>query len=71
MIRGNTFSFNSGLGIVLYRSFDDTIIHNELDYNVRGYSHKFYARGQGFRRSVAVRAELTQPRRAQFADARR
>src|SRR6267378_2371110 len=46
MIRGNTFSFNSGLGIGLYRSSDDTIIHNELDYNVRGYSHKFYARGQ-------------------------
>ncbi len=46
MIRGNTFSFNSGLGIGLYRSSDDTIIHNELDYNVRGYSHKFYSRGQ-------------------------
>src|SRR5882672_2670329 len=46
MIRDNTFSFNSGLGIGLYRSSDDTIIHNELDYNVRGYSHKFYARGQ-------------------------
>jgi parallel beta-helix repeat protein len=46
MIRDNTFSFNSGLGIGLYRSSDDTIIHNELDYNVRGYSHKFYSRGQ-------------------------
>src|SRR5467141_3613260 len=46
MIRGNTFSFNSGLGIGLYRSSDDTIIHNELDYNVRGYSHKLYSRGQ-------------------------
>jgi len=46
MIRDNTFSFNSGLGIGLYRSSDDTIIHNELDYNVRGYSHKVYSRGQ-------------------------
>src|SRR6266508_3322370 len=46
MIRDNTFSFNSGLGIGLYRSSDDTIIHNELDYNVRGYSHTFYSRGQ-------------------------
>ncbi|HEY3219218.1 MAG TPA: NosD domain-containing protein [Gemmatimonadales bacterium] len=46
MIRDNTFSFNSGLGIGLYRSSDDTIIHNQLDYNVRGYSHRFYARGQ-------------------------
>src|SRR6266550_419911 len=46
MIRDNTFSFNSGLGIGLYRSSDDTIIHNELDYNIRGYSHKFYSRGQ-------------------------
>jgi len=46
MIRDNTLSFNSGLGIGLYRSSDDTIIHNEIDYNVRGYSHKFYSRGQ-------------------------
>src|SRR5213083_2509344 len=46
MIRDNTFSFNSGLGIGLYRSSDDTIIHNQLDYNVRGYSHRVYARGQ-------------------------
>src|SRR6266550_7418334 len=46
MIRDNTFSFNSGLGIGLYRSSDDTIIHNELDYDVRGYSHRFYSRGQ-------------------------
>jgi parallel beta-helix repeat protein len=46
MIRDNNFSFNSGLGIGLYRSSDDTIIHNEVDYNVRGYSHRFYTRGQ-------------------------
>src|SRR5262245_57326204 len=46
MIRDNTLSFNSGLGVGLYRSSDDTIVHNEIDYNVRGYSHGFYTRGQ-------------------------
>src|SRR6266540_2339746 len=46
MIRDNNFSFNSGLGIGLYRSTDDTIVHNRLDYNVRGYSHGHYTRGQ-------------------------
>lgn len=45
-IRDNDFSFNSGLGIGLYRSSDDTIAHNRLDYNVRGYSHRWYSRGQ-------------------------
>src|SRR5438874_3554174 len=46
MVRDNNRSFNSALGIGLYRSSDDTIIHNQLDYNVRGYSHRFYTRGQ-------------------------
>lgn len=46
VIRGNTFSFNSGLGIGLYRSTDDTITENKIDFNVRGYSHRFYRRGQ-------------------------
>jgi nitrous oxidase accessory protein NosD len=45
-IRENNFSFNSGLGIGLYRSTNDTIIANRIDYNVRGYSHRFYRRGQ-------------------------
>ncbi|OLC44831.1 MAG: hypothetical protein AUH75_00255 [Gemmatimonadetes bacterium 13_1_40CM_4_65_7] len=45
-IRGNNFSFNSGLGVGLYRSSYDTIVHNWIDYNVRGYSHGFYSRGQ-------------------------
>ena len=44
-IENNNFSFNSGLGIGLYRSSHNNIIHNRLDYNVRGYS-KFYHRGQ-------------------------
>ncbi len=42
----NVFSFNSGVGIGLYRSSDNVIMHNRVDYNVRGYSHSFYRRGQ-------------------------
>jgi nitrous oxidase accessory protein NosD len=45
-IEQNDFSFNSGLGIGLYRSSDDTIVHNRIDFDVRGYSHRFYRRGQ-------------------------
>ena len=42
----NSFSFNSGLGIGLYRSSDNRIMHNRVDYDVRGYSHGYYRRGQ-------------------------
>ncbi|HTL05115.1 MAG TPA: NosD domain-containing protein, partial [Gemmatimonadales bacterium] len=45
-IEENDFSFNSGLGIGLYRSRDNRILANRLDFNVRGYSHGFYRRGQ-------------------------
>ena len=45
-IKGNDFSFNSGVGIGLYRSAGNTIVHNRVDYNVRGYSDRFYRRGQ-------------------------
>ena len=45
-IHDNTIQFNSGLGIGLYRSSDNRILHNRLDYNVRGYSNGFYWRGQ-------------------------
>ena len=45
-IRDNTFAFNSGLGIGMYRSSANTIVGNRLDYNVRGYSHGFFRRGQ-------------------------
>jgi parallel beta-helix repeat protein len=45
-IQDNDFSFNSGLGIGLYRASHNTIVHNRLDYNVRGYSDRFYHRGQ-------------------------
>ena len=42
----NTFQLNSGLGIGLYRSSRNRVMHNRLDWNVRGYSHGFYQRGQ-------------------------
>jgi nitrous oxidase accessory protein NosD len=45
-IWNNTFSWLSGIGIGLYRSSDDTIMHNRVDFAIRGYSHGFYNRGQ-------------------------
>ena len=45
-IWNNTFSYNSGLGIGLYRSSRNIVMHNRVDWNVRGYSHGFYNRGQ-------------------------
>lgn len=45
-ITGNRFAYNSGLGIGLYRSSDNLIAGNVLVLNVRGYSHRFYRRGQ-------------------------
>lgn len=46
MITDNNFSFNSAIGIGMYRSSRNNILHNKLDFNVRGYSHGFYNRGQ-------------------------
>lgn len=46
LVYNNDFSFNSGLGIGLYRSSSNRIMHNKLDWNARGYSHGKYARGQ-------------------------
>lgn len=42
----NDFSFNSGLGLGLYRSSANVVVRNRMDFNVRGYSHGFYRRGQ-------------------------
>ena len=39
-------TFNSGIGIGLYRSSNNKVLSNNLDWNVRGYSHGFYQRGQ-------------------------
>ena len=45
-IWNNDFSFLSGVGLGLYRTTDSTIMHNRIDWCVRGYSHGFYNRGQ-------------------------
>ncbi len=45
-IWNNTIEFNSGVGIGLYRSSHNQIMHNHASFNVRGYSHGFYRRGQ-------------------------
>jgi nitrous oxidase accessory protein NosD len=42
----NTFQFLSGIGVGLYRVTLSTIMHNKIDWCVRGYSHGFYNRGQ-------------------------
>lgn len=45
-VHNNNFSFNSGLGIGLYRSSNNLIYHNQLDFNIRGFSAGKYRRGQ-------------------------
>lgn len=45
-VSDNDFSFNSGIGIGLYKSSNNLVYHNRLDFNVRGYSHGKYKRGQ-------------------------
>lgn len=42
----NDFSFNSGLGIGMYRCSQNMIAYNKINFNVRGYSHGVYNRGQ-------------------------
>jgi hypothetical protein len=45
-IYNNDFSFNSGIGLGLYRCKANEICYNKIDFNVRGYSHGIYNRGQ-------------------------
>lgn len=45
-VTGNDFSFNSGIGIGLYRSSYNLFAYNQVNFNVRGYSHGVYNRGQ-------------------------
>ena len=57
----------------LYRSSDHTIVRNRMDYNVRGYSHGWYRRGQdsaalliyeqSMRNTVALRVSAGRVRR--------
>jgi parallel beta-helix repeat protein len=46
LIVNNDFSFNSGVGIGMYRCSYNDIAYNKLDFNVRGYSDSVYSRGQ-------------------------
>lgn len=45
-ITGSRIRYNSGVGVGLYRSSDNLVTGNRLDYNVRGFSLGFYRRGQ-------------------------
>jgi len=45
-VQDNDFSYNSGLGIGMYRSSHNEVVRNRLDYDVRGYSEGLYQRGQ-------------------------
>ncbi len=45
-IYNNDFSFNSGIGIGMYKSSRNHVLYNRLIFNVRGYSHGVYNRGQ-------------------------
>lgn len=44
-IHDNVLSYNSAIGLGLYRSSWNRIAHNQVEYNVRGYSHGFFRRG--------------------------
>src|SRR5690606_4938527 len=46
VIHSNQISFNSSLGIGMYRSSRNRVMHNRLDFNVRGHSEGVYNRGQ-------------------------
>ncbi len=45
-VYNNNFSFNSGIGIGLYRSSHNQILHNRTDWCIRGFSFGIYNRGQ-------------------------
>jgi len=46
MIYNNIFSYNSGIGVGMYRSSANKIMYNRLNFNVRGHSEGVYNRGQ-------------------------
>jgi parallel beta-helix repeat protein len=45
-ILNNDFSFNSALGIGMYRCSNNEVMYNRLDWNMRGFSFGVYNRGQ-------------------------
>jgi len=45
-VRDCNCSFLSGWGLALWRSSENEITHNAFDFDIRGYSHGVYNRGQ-------------------------
>ena len=45
-VYNNDFSFNSGIGLGMYRCSENKILYNRINFNVRGYSDGVYNRGQ-------------------------
>jgi parallel beta-helix repeat protein len=45
-IYNNDFSYNSGIGLGMYRCSNNLIAYNKINFNVRGYSDGIYNRGQ-------------------------
>lgn len=46
LVWNSNLSYLSGVGLGLYRSSENRVMHNNIDYCVRGYSHGVYQRGQ-------------------------
>lgn len=46
LVAENDFSFLSAIGLGLYRASHNRVLHNKIDWCVRGYSHGVYNRGQ-------------------------
>lgn len=46
LIYNNDFSFNSGIGLGMYRCERNRVLYNKINFNVRGYSDGVYNRGQ-------------------------
>ena len=46
LIFNNDFSFNSGIGLGMYRCNRNKVAFNKMNFNVRGYSYGIYNRGQ-------------------------
>ena len=46
LIERNDFSYNSGIGIGMYKSNKNYVAYNKVDFNIRGFSFGIYNRGQ-------------------------
>lgn len=46
VIWNNNFSFLSAIGVGFYRSSENRLMHNQIDWCVRGFSYGVYNRGQ-------------------------